>query len=316
VKRNGVFCARLVACGYSQVPGVDFTESFAPVLNVVSFRLMLISKLVWDMTSTVVDIETAFLHGNLDKEIYMDVPMGLSIGPNKKFLLRKTIYGFVQSAKKFYEKLIDVLKVIGFEGNKSDPCVWTMWDSIVNYMLIIGICVDDCLIIGKESSVSNLLEDLKKHEFNLKIEKDVVEYLSCHIVESKKEAKLTIFQPHLLIRLTQKFGEEIKKMRKYLTPGTPRFKIQKSTDDLEVINNDLQRMYRFGVGMLLYLTKYSRPDISNIVRELSKCMNATSWGSYQELLHVIKFINDTKSFKLKVIPKLDNDFSWNLKVFL
>jgi hypothetical protein len=87
VKRNRAFRARLVACGYSQVPGVDFTESFASVLNDVSFRLMLISKLVCDITSTVVDIETAFLHGNLDKEIYMDVPMGLSTGPNKKLLL-------------------------------------------------------------------------------------------------------------------------------------------------------------------------------------------------------------------------------------
>jgi len=123
VKRNGVFRARLVACGYSQVPGVDFTESFAPVLNDVSFRLMLIAKLVSDMTSTVVDIETAFLHGDLDEEIYMDVPMGLSTDPNKKLLLRKTIYGLVQSARKFYEKLIDVLKVIGFEVSKSDPCL-------------------------------------------------------------------------------------------------------------------------------------------------------------------------------------------------
>jgi hypothetical protein len=93
VKRNGVFRARLVACSYSQVPGVNFTESFAPVLNDVTFRLMLISKLIWDMTSTVVDIETVFLHGNLNKEIYMDVPMGLSTGPNKKLHLRKTIYG-------------------------------------------------------------------------------------------------------------------------------------------------------------------------------------------------------------------------------
>jgi hypothetical protein len=124
-----------------------------------------------------------------------------------------------------------------------------------------------------------------------------------------------MIQPHLLIRLTQKFGEEVKKMRKYLTPGTPRFKIQKSIDGLEVINDYLQRMYRSGVGILLYLTNYSRPDISNIVRELSKCMNAAFWGSYQELLCVIKFINDTKSFGLKVMLKLDNDFSWSLKVF-
>jgi hypothetical protein len=124
-----------------------------------------------------------------------------------------------------------------------------------------------------------------------------------------------MIQPHLLIQLTQKFGEEIKKMRKYLTPGTPRFKIQKFTDDIEVINDDFQRKYCSGVGMLLYSTKYSRPDTSNIIRELSKCMNAATWGSYQELLRVIKFIDDTKSFGLKVIPKLDNDFSWNLKVF-
>ena len=87
VKRNGVFRARLVACGYSQVPGVDFTESFAPVINDVSFRLMLIAKLVWNMTSTVVDIEMAFLHGDLDEEIYMDIPMGLVTEPNKKLLL-------------------------------------------------------------------------------------------------------------------------------------------------------------------------------------------------------------------------------------
>jgi hypothetical protein len=100
-----------------------------------------------------------------------------------------------------------------------------------------------------------------------------------------------------------------------LTPCTHRFKIQRSTEDLEVINDDFQRMYRSGVGMLLYLTKYSRPDISNIVRELLKCMNAASWGSYQELLRVIKFMNHTKSIGLKVMPKLDDDFSWNLKVF-
>jgi hypothetical protein len=115
--------------------------------------------------------------------------------------------------------------------------------------------------------------------------------------------------------LTQKFREEIKKLRKYLTPGNPRFKIQKFTDDLEVINDDLQRKYRSGVGMILYLTKYSRPDISNIVLESSKCMNAVSWGSYQELLRVIKFIDDIKSFGLKVMPKLDDDFSWKLKLF-
>jgi hypothetical protein len=117
-----------VAYGYSQVPGINFSESFAPVLNDIGFRIMLIAKLVWNMTCTVVDIKTGFLHGDLDEEIYMEVSKGLEIKHNKKLMLRKTTYGLVQSNRKFYENLINVLKVIGFYGSKSDPCLWTMWD--------------------------------------------------------------------------------------------------------------------------------------------------------------------------------------------
>jgi hypothetical protein len=61
------------------------------------------------MTDTVVDIETVFLHGDLDEENYMETPKGLTIGDNKNLLLRKTIYGLVQSAGNFYEKMIKVL---------------------------------------------------------------------------------------------------------------------------------------------------------------------------------------------------------------
>jgi Reverse transcriptase (RNA-dependent DNA polymerase) len=64
IKRNGVFRARLVACGYSQIPGIDFNESFAPVINDVSFRIMLISKLIWNLKACIIDVETAFLHGD------------------------------------------------------------------------------------------------------------------------------------------------------------------------------------------------------------------------------------------------------------
>jgi hypothetical protein len=209
VKRNGIFRPRLMVCGYSQIPGIDFSEMFAPVLNDVSFRIMLIAKLAWDMTCSVVDIETAFLHGDLDEEIYMEVPKGIEIKEKKKLILRKTIYGLIQSTRKFDEKLINVLKVIGFHGSKSDPCLWTMCDEKVNNMIIIGIYFDDCLIIGKEESIECLIDELEKNEFNLKVERNVNEYLSCSIEESKDEAKLTMIQLHLLTRLIKNFGEEI-----------------------------------------------------------------------------------------------------------
>ena len=67
--------------------------------------------------------------------------------------------------------------------------------------------------------------------------------------------------------------------------------------------------------MLLYLTKYSRPDISNVVRELSKCMDGATWGAYLEMLRVIKFVIDTKTFGLKIMPKIEDSEDWNLKIF-
>jgi hypothetical protein len=155
---------------------------------------MLIAKLVWNMTCTVVDIKTAFLQ-DLNKEIYMEVPKGLDI-EQKKMIVKETIYGLVQNARKFYEKLINVLKVIGFYGSKSDPCLWTMWDEKVNYMIIIGFYADNCLITGENESIDCLIDDFKNYEFNLKVERNMNEYLSCCIEESKDEGKLTMIQTH------------------------------------------------------------------------------------------------------------------------
>jgi Reverse transcriptase (RNA-dependent DNA polymerase) len=104
IKRNGVFRARLVACGYSQVPGVDFNESYASVINDVSFRVMLIVKLICGLQATIIDVETAFLHGNLQEEIYMNIPEGMKNKETNFLRLKRTIYGLDQSAREFYKR--------------------------------------------------------------------------------------------------------------------------------------------------------------------------------------------------------------------
>ena len=126
IKRDGRHKARLVACGYSQVPGVNFEESYAPVLNDVAFRIILIAAIVWKLDIKVIDIETAFLHGDLDgMEVYMDCPQGLEgAQPDECLLLQKTIYGLVQSARQYWKKFTGVLKKIGFQGGVIDPCLY------------------------------------------------------------------------------------------------------------------------------------------------------------------------------------------------
>jgi len=86
IKRSGRFRARLVACGYSQTPGIDFTEAYSPVINDM------------DLDAVIFDVETTFLHGDLKEKTHMDCPDGMVAIGNECLLLKQTIYGLVQSA--------------------------------------------------------------------------------------------------------------------------------------------------------------------------------------------------------------------------
>ena len=69
---------RLVACGYSQVPGIDFSENYSPVVNDVTLHILLLMVLHFRYLSKIVDINTAFLYGDLEEEIYMECPQGMA----------------------------------------------------------------------------------------------------------------------------------------------------------------------------------------------------------------------------------------------
>jgi Reverse transcriptase (RNA-dependent DNA polymerase) len=119
---------------------------------------MLIAKFVWGLQASIIDVETASLHGTLSEEIYMNAPNGMDIGGNKCLRLKKAIYGLVQSAREFYNKLICELKDLGFLENMSDPCLLRKRNE--NGIMIIGIYVDDCLVLGKEKEINQLIADL------------------------------------------------------------------------------------------------------------------------------------------------------------
>jgi Reverse transcriptase (RNA-dependent DNA polymerase) len=77
IKRDGTFQACLVACGYSQIPGVDFQESYSPVTNDVVFRIVIIYQIIFGYVAVLVDVEVALLNRELEETIYMEVPPGM-----------------------------------------------------------------------------------------------------------------------------------------------------------------------------------------------------------------------------------------------
>jgi histone deacetylase 1/2 len=180
IKRNGVFRARLVACGYSQIPGVDFSESYSPVANDVTIRLLLVAMILFGLSAKIVDVETAFLYGELEKEVYMENPEGLEdSNDDEALLLLTTIYGLVQAARQYYKKAHGILRKIGFTGGDVDPCLFVKYSSLG--IVFIALYVDDNLLVGHPKAIEDAIQQMKKHGLILKIEDDLKDYLSCEI---------------------------------------------------------------------------------------------------------------------------------------
>jgi hypothetical protein len=101
----------------------------------------LLAILVWNLKAKIVDVETAFLHGDLKEGTFMEIPEGMDASKEGYFSLKKTMYGLVQSERQLYIKLVEALKGYGFKGNEVDPCLWTKHNSLE--MVIIAIYIDD-----------------------------------------------------------------------------------------------------------------------------------------------------------------------------
>jgi hypothetical protein len=209
IKRNGVFQARLMACRYSQIPGVDFMESHSPVINDVTVRIILILLILQKYKAMIVDIEMAFLHGvlNKGKEIYMDCPKGMVCQEDKCLLFEKMIYGLVQSARTYYKKFMAVLLEEGFIQSAADPCLYVQWDDMG--IIYIAMYVDDCLCMGDNKAIRNVIAKIGKH-FKLKIKETLSDYLSCEILFNKDRMKIWIGQPHMIKKIKNTFREMVK----------------------------------------------------------------------------------------------------------
>jgi hypothetical protein len=304
----------LVACGYSQVPGVDFTDSFSPVVNDATFRMMIIIEMVMRLLSLILDIETAFLNGELDEEIYMDIPEGLEAAIDECLLLLKSLYGLVQSARQFFLKFREVMLRMGMKQSPCEPCLFVKYDG--KDMLLVAVYVDDCYVIGTKAMLTWFVAEIQKHGFKIKVEDKPTDYLSCEIKFDRDKKCAWLGQPHLLKRLEKSFGELVNSNARYLTPGTPNYVVVRPQSEAEQISAEKQKIYRSAVGTLLQFVKHSRPDIANAVRNLSKCMDKATEGAFKEMCRVIKFVLDTRDFGLFLFPEaLNNDGSWHLTMY-
>jgi Reverse transcriptase (RNA-dependent DNA polymerase) len=260
---------------------------------------MLVLKMENNWMSKTIDVETAFLYGDLTEEIYMTIPRGLEEYANQKLhdkcvIFKKSIYGLVQAARAWWKQFTNSLQKIGFKKCPSDNCLMMRVSNIG--IKILCIYVDDVCVFGVQEAVSLAIKQIETI-YSIKKTGELTEFIGVNI--KIKNNNLYLGQVDTLKRLKNKFQDDMTKMKIYETPAGANETVKRPDESDKLLEKDKQEKYCSGVGIILWLMKHSRPDVANAIREASKVMDGATKKHWKYLLRIIKYVLETKEKKLQ-----------------
>ena len=155
--------------GYTQREGIDYNEVFSPIVKHASICILLALVAQFDLELAQLDVKTAFLHGDLEEEIYMSQADGLRVAGNKKLVcsLKKSLYGLKQLPRQWYKRFDSFMLAQDYTRSQFDHCVYfrKLADQSYIYLLLY---VDDMLIACKSKVEINRLKIQLNREFEMK----------------------------------------------------------------------------------------------------------------------------------------------------
>lgn len=285
LKRNGEgevdkFKARLVAKGFSQRYGVDYLDTFAPVVRHDTLRLCFSIAVAHGLHVHHLDVSTAFLNGSLSEDIFMYQPEGFVSDASKVYKLKKAIYGLKQASRSWYERMDEVVLSVGFKKSQHEPCVYFWRDGAS--MVIICVYVDDFFVFFNDEVQAEKLKQKLHSCFKVKDLGSVVDCLGMRVEMGNGKVKLN--QKQVILNLLNKVGmAECKSVSTPMVPGTRLTKGESITCD--------SVPYQQVIGSLLYLSVCTRPDISyatNYLSQFNNCYASEHWQCVKRVLRYLK----------------------------
>jgi len=169
--------------------------------------------------------------------------------------------------------------------------------------LVVGFHVDDIVMVGSKHDIDEFISQLKEH---LSIKDNLImnEFLGVDIEWDKQGVMIS--QHGLIKKLISVMEKYITKNYEYSTPATPGVGIVPLKDDEEGMSGVLQAIFRSSIGSFLFLERYTRPDISNAVRELSKVSAKGSDYHFDQLVRLVVYLRKTLDHKLKIFPNKEH----------
>ena len=298
------FKSRFVACGYSQVKDVDYTESFSATLRASSLRMLLALASIEKLRLEHFDVTNAFTQASIDNEIYVEPPRGFETkdkeGNELVLKLRKALYGTKQASRMWQLKLRShLVDKMGFNNSNNDPCLFSRrWDD--GSVILIGIYVDDIVCAHKGSKF-----DWFKHEFT-----GPTGFRASHLGPLSWFLGISINQDDdFTVKCNQ--DQYVSKLLEKFVPVLPTSLIKHSMpcnestfDRLSTAKNDKEREkakalpYLQLIGSLLYLSTMTRPDIAYHLSILCSFMHDPSPACYHAAIDILLYVYATRNLSL------------------
>ena len=286
-----------MAKGFAQKYGINYEETFSPVVCYSSIRTLLAYAIQNDMLIHQMDVVTAFLNGTLEEDIYMQQPAGY-VQPGKKMVskLKKSLYELKQSSRCWNKEFKEHMESANFKQSTADPCIFTKTEES-GEIIIVAVYVDDLIIVTKTNEKMNKIKRNLISKFKMK---DLGKLHHClEITVEYDESRRCLWlhwlhQKSYISAMLEKFG--LSQAKTVSTPANLNEKLKRDDGTSKLMDPTL---YQSMVGSLLYAAIATRPDISQAVGAVSNYCSNPSEAHLAVVKRILRYLKETINLGLK-----------------
>jgi hypothetical protein len=304
--------ARLNLHGGKQIYGMNYFETYAPVVTWFAIRLIIIFGIIFHWALRQVDFVMAYPQAPIEEDIYMEIPQGIEIakGDSKGMVLKllKNIYGQKQAGRVWNSYLVQKLDSIGFQPSQIDDCVFFRDD------VIFLVYVDDGIFVGNDDTkLQEIIKEIQQLGLNIEDQGHPADYVGVSI-KKLKDGAYEFTQRALIDSIIQDVGLTDSKTK----PVPAKVSLQLHAFKDQPIF-DLDFNYRSVVGKLNYLAQTTRPDIVYATHQIAKYSSDPREPHGEAILYLVRYLKKTRDLGIRFKPDpkkgfecfCDADFSGN-----
>jgi hypothetical protein len=291
--------ARLVARGFSQVHGEDYTETFAPTVRTDTLRVFLAMVAANDLECRQYDVKNAFTESSLKERIYLAPPKGVSVTPGLSLRVLRSLYGLKQSARDWNILCKNELKKLGFAQSLADPCLFTHAQRGITLLVY----VDDIAAAAKDNADLVWFFDNFRQRFNTKDLGEISKILGMRITRNRRTRELFIDQEEYLEKILPRLGLPVESSSTVKPRPTP---VSGKYEKLEPARENEERadktQYQKAIGSIMYAMVYSRPDIAFHIGQLSQQLRDPAKKHESAVKEIGRYLRFTIKQKIRFGP--------------